>query len=124
MSCYNQDRRRVLHCATAVGFTLVVPSISGCNSRDSGSLPREQRESGQQSIPGGSVGAATQPGATQGPEEQAVAKITKSQAKYQDSPNNDQSCANCVHFIAGSNTCRLVDGPISSDGWCSLWSKA
>jgi hypothetical protein len=46
---------------------------------------------------------------------------------YQDHPNQDQRCANCVQFIrpaAGqpSGSCRIVAGPISADGWCMAFT--
>jgi len=28
-----------------------------------------------------------------------------------------------MNFIAESNTCKLVEGQISPDGWCVLWAK-
>ena len=48
--------------------------------------------------------------------------MEKSQVKYQDQPNGDQKCAGCMHFVSESNTCKLVAGDISPDGWCTLWS--
>ncbi|WP_300443821.1 high-potential iron-sulfur protein [Zoogloea sp.] len=34
-----------------------------------------------------------------------------------------QRCAACLHFNAESNTCKLVEGQISPNGWCDLWTK-
>jgi len=28
-----------------------------------------------------------------------------------------------MHFNAESNTCNVVDGQISPNGWCTLWVK-
>ena len=28
-----------------------------------------------------------------------------------------------THFIAESGSCKLVEGKISPDGWCTLWAK-
>jgi len=53
----------------------------------------------------------------------ATKKVSKASVQYQTQPKGEQKCANCVNFIAESNTCKLVDGPISPAGWCSLWSK-
>jgi hypothetical protein len=50
-------------------------------------------------------------------------KISKAQAKYQDQPKGDQSCANCMHFIAESSTCKVVEGKVSPNGWSMLWAK-
>ncbi len=43
--------------------------------------------------------------------------------QYQAQPKGEQKCSGCLNFIAESNTCKLVDGQISPDGWCSLWVK-
>ena len=53
----------------------------------------------------------------------ATKKVPKTSVQYQTQPKGDQKCGNCVNFIAGSNTCKLVDGQISPNGWCSLWTK-
>jgi hypothetical protein len=29
-----------------------------------------------------------------------------------------------MHFIAESNTCKLVEGKISPEGWCIIWASA
>lgn len=49
-------------------------------------------------------------------------KMEKSQAKYQSQPSGEQRCAGCMHFMPDSNTCKLVTGDISPDGWCMLWA--
>lgn len=49
-------------------------------------------------------------------------KMNKAQAQYQDQPKGDQKCSNCMHFIA-PNSCLLVEGNISPEGWCMLWVK-
>jgi hypothetical protein len=50
-------------------------------------------------------------------------KMPKSAVSYRDSPKGSQSCSNCRLFIA-PNACRSVEGPISPNGWCSIWVKA
>jgi hypothetical protein len=55
-------------------------------------------------------------------QEGGAVKMPKAQAKYQDQPKGDQKCGGCTHFIPGSNSCRLVEGTISADGWCMLWA--
>jgi len=55
--------------------------------------------------------------------ETAVRKLSKAQAKYQEQPKGDQTCATCMHFIAASNSCKLVDGDVSPTAWCMLWAK-
>jgi len=54
--------------------------------------------------------------------EPTAGKMEQSQVKYQGHPNCEQKCAGCMHFVSESNTCKLVAGDISPDGWCTLWS--
>lgn len=55
---------------------------------------------------------------------QAVAKkMSQAAARYQAQPKGDRSCGGCTNFIAESKSCKLVEGSISSDGWCNLWVK-
>jgi hypothetical protein len=58
----------------------------------------------------------------------AQAKGSKAQFKYQDSPKNGQKCSQCRFFVPGKSatangTCKIVDGSISPNGWCTAWSK-
>jgi hypothetical protein len=53
----------------------------------------------------------------------AQAKVSKDAVKYQNKPNGGNDCDDCIHFVAGRNgkgpgTCKVVDGPISPQGWC------
>jgi len=50
-------------------------------------------------------------------------KVTQASVNYQSQPKAEQKCGKCNNFIAASNSCKLVDGKISAEGWCSLWSK-
>ena len=52
-----------------------------------------------------------------------AAKVSKAAVAYQDSPKGDQNCASCRLFTA-PNACKQVEGDISPDGWCRIWSKA
>lgn len=49
-------------------------------------------------------------------------KMTKERAEYQDSPKDDQRCGYCMHF-SPPDSCMVVEGRISADGWCRLWVK-
>ena len=51
-----------------------------------------------------------------------AAKMSKTDALYQDKPKAEQSCANCALFIAPAS-CGVVDGVISPSGWCKLYQK-
>jgi len=57
-----------------------------------------------------------------GPAE-AQQKVSKEQAKYQGGPNEGHKCSECAYFEK-PNACKIVEGDISPDGWCQLWSKA
>ena len=53
----------------------------------------------------------------------SAAKMSQSSVGYRDSPNGNQSCANCKLFVAPSS-CKSVEDPISANGWCKIWVKA
>ncbi len=53
---------------------------------------------------------------------QAQAKASKAAMKYQDHPNGDQKCSNCMQFVAPTS-CKVVDGSISPNGYCIAWVK-
>ena len=58
----------------------------------------------------------------------ADAKGSQAQFKYQKTPNNGHKCSQCSLYIAGSSatangTCKLVEGSISPNGWCTAWAK-
>ncbi|MGB8909349.1 MAG: high-potential iron-sulfur protein [Candidatus Cybelea sp.] len=57
----------------------------------------------------------------------AQAKGSKTQFKYQSTPNNGKKCSQCTFYIPGSSpkangTCKIVDGSISPNGWCSAFA--
>ena len=52
----------------------------------------------------------------------AQSKTDKKTAKYQDHPNNGQSCSQCNYFHP-PKTCQLVEGDVSPTGWCSFFLK-
>jgi hypothetical protein len=49
-------------------------------------------------------------------------KTSKEAAKYQESPKDGQKCADCTFFQA-PQSCTVVDGAISPNGWCMIFSK-
>jgi hypothetical protein len=51
----------------------------------------------------------------------AQAKIAQSNAGYQTQPKGGQKCAGCALFKA-PDSCNIVDGTISPDGWCRLYT--
>lgn len=50
-------------------------------------------------------------------------KVPQASVQYQAKPKGEQKCSNCINFIAESNTCKLVEGNVSPEGWCMLWVK-
>jgi hypothetical protein len=54
---------------------------------------------------------------------QAQQKVSKEQVQYQDSPKDGHKCSECIFFVE-PNACKTVEGDISPDGWCQLWTKA
>src|ERR1700693_3223825 len=100
-------RRVVLRGALAVGCSLWVPmALSGSDSK--------KGANSTSSAPATSAKSAA-PAAT--------TKVPQANVQYQTQPKGEQKCGRCLHFIAESNTCKLVDGQISPEGWCSLWAK-
>lgn len=53
----------------------------------------------------------------------AWAKAAQKAVRYQDEPKKDRNCAGCRHFQP-PNACKLVEGEISPNGWCTIWAKA
>jgi hypothetical protein len=50
-------------------------------------------------------------------------KMTRQQAQYQDTPNGIYSCGLCTLFER-PNGCKVVEGEVSSDGWCKAFALA
>lgn len=127
MQTYDSGRRTALRGAAA----LLALSVVSCQKKDE--PPAQQ----QAPAPEATAPAAPAPGTSGGgpaegapsgssPEKGATSpsgKLSKAQAKYQDTPKGDQSCANCLHFIAESSTCKVVEGQVSPNGWSMLWAK-
>lgn len=107
----NLSRRNVLRGALAVGCGLWLPVvISGCDSKK-GASPAT-------GAPAGSPATSTESAAPA-----TGKKLAQASVQYQSQPKGEQKCGLCANYIAESNSCKLVDGPISADGWCSLWTK-
>jgi hypothetical protein len=112
------------------GAALLALSVVGCQKKDE--PPAQQTPAPEATAPAapapGTSGGGPVEGAPSGsaPEKGATAqggKLSQAQAKYQDQPKGDQSCANCIHFIAESSTCQVVEGKVSPNGWSMLWAK-
>ena len=113
------SRRVVLRGALAVGCSLLVPvALFGCDSKN-----RSNSTSPRNSAPASSPVNSPAPSTNSTAPMTATKKSSQATVQYQTQPKGDQKCAGCAHFIAESNTCMLVEGQISPDGWCSLWTK-
>lgn len=109
MKQVNTSRRIMLRSTLAVGCGLWVPFVlSGCDSKKAASP------------------ATGTPETTPDPSPQSMSPATsikapQAEVKYQGQANGDQKCATCVNYLAESSTCKMVDGQISPEGWCTLW---
>ena len=52
----------------------------------------------------------------------AQQKASKDAMKYQDKPNGDKQCGNCLHFQPPSG-CAIVEGTVAPQGYCIAWIK-
>ena len=112
------SRRVVLRRALAVACGLLVPAaLFGCGKKEADSTGAAP----DSAPPPGPDAAAPAPS----PEAAApatTAKVSQASVQYQTQPKGEQQCGKCMHFIAESNTCKLVEGQISPSGWCTLWT--
>lgn len=116
-------RRVVLRGALALGCSLFVPiALFGCDSKkgesSTGSAPATGAAPPTSTAPASSPTAGANTAAPA-----AATKVSQASVQYQTTPKGEQKCSTCINFIAESNTCKLVEGQISPDGWCSLWVK-
>jgi hypothetical protein len=52
----------------------------------------------------------------------AFQKLSQADARYQGTANGSQHCVSCLHFQS-PHGCRFVQGEISPDGWCQLFTR-
>lgn len=105
------SRRAVLRGALAVGCGLLLPGLfSGCDSKKGTSST-------------GSTPATPPATSADSAAPAAIKKVSQASVQYQIQPKGEQKCSVCQNFIAESNTCKLVEGQISPEGWCVLWMK-
>jgi hypothetical protein len=53
--------------------------------------------------------------------------LDKSAVQYQEEPQGDQRCDNCLYWIPDDNDdgiggCQMVKGDILPEAWCSIWA--
>ena len=51
----------------------------------------------------------------------AQQKMAQKLVQYQKTPKKDQKCSICLHFVA-PDSCKVVEGKIDPNGWCSLFA--
>jgi hypothetical protein len=49
-------------------------------------------------------------------------QLAGSQVGYQSEPHGGKRCELCAHFLK-PNACKLVTGPVSTQGWCRLFTE-
>ena len=52
---------------------------------------------------------------------EAQQKMAQKLVQYQKTPKKDQKCSICLHFVA-PDSCKMVEGKIEPNGWCSLFA--
>lgn len=106
------SRRAMLRNVLAAGCSLLIPAaLVGCSSK--------QETASNSETPVTPPAASPEPTATLA----TTGKTAQAKVQYQTHPKGERKCSGCLHFIAGSNTCELVEGSISPEGWCILWTQ-
>lgn len=58
----------------------------------------------------------------------ADGKLPKSAVEYQDTPNGNKQCSNCIQYLppgsSGKAHCKVVQGIVSPQGYCIAYSPA
>jgi High potential iron-sulfur protein len=49
-------------------------------------------------------------------------KMSKADAKYQETPKDGAKCSTCVYFKAPAD-CGVLEGKVSPEGWCTMYNK-
>lgn len=52
----------------------------------------------------------------------AQGKASKAAMKYQDKPEGNKKCSDCLQFVA-PDSCKVVEGTINPNGYCLAWVK-
>lgn len=123
MDKHDMQRRRVLYGMLTAGCAATVPMLFvGCERQET-QPPEPQSSDGAPSPAPADMAAAGRGAAEDAAEDTGAGKMSQVQARYQERPSGDQQCSNCSNFIAEDNTCKVVQGQVSPQGWCILWVK-
>ncbi len=104
MEAHDPQRRIILRGTLAAGVSLL---LFGCKAKQDERTPAPKTNAA-------AMGEAPA-SAAQSP------KMTQAQAQYQPQPKGPQKCANCSNFLTSANTCKVVEGQVSPEGWCIAW---
>lgn len=105
MKTREPQRRNLLRLMAAGGVALCAPAMWGCKE--------QQQPAGTPEKPPAAATPAPPSGS---------GKLSQGEAQYQGTPKAGQKCSQCMHFIADSSSCKLVEGQISPEGWCKLFA--
>ena len=112
------SRRIVLRGALVAGCSLLLPaSLLGCSKKEESTAGTEPPVSSPK------MDTPVSPAPMESAAPAAPAKVSQASVQYQTQPKEGKKCADCMNFVAESNTCKLVEGSISPNGWCVLWVK-
>lgn len=125
MQAHDSERRTLLRGAILGGCALCIPALWGCDrDKPPGTAEKAQTGAGTgEGAPGAAPGAPSKatPGGAAG-SAPGGGKVSQAQVQYQTQPKGNQKCAACMHFVAADGSCKLVEGPITPEGWCTLFA--
>lgn len=114
----NPQRRTILRGAVITGCAIGFPLLWGCKPKESANTATPPTE-----VPPPTTSSPPTNTDSSAPSENSGGKMSKAMAQYQSQPKGEQQCSNCMHFLAESNACTLVEGQIEPQAWCILWAK-
>ncbi len=102
------SRRDVLRGTLAWACALMLPgTLIGCDSR--------QETQSTAPVPTPPVNDGLTPSYESG-------KVSQISVQYQATANDGRKCSDCLHFMSETSTCKMVEGQISPEGWCTIWT--
>ena len=103
------SRRMLLRGMLGAGCSLLLPAaLMGCDSQARGNAV--------------DTGGGPDPAAAVTDTTGVSAKVSQESVAHRRQPKGGQQCDGCLHFLAASNTCQVVEGAISPDNWSSMWT--
>jgi hypothetical protein len=107
------SRRTLLRGMLGAGCSLLLPAaLMGCESQAHGDAADAGR--------GPDTAAAA--AAADADTTRVTAKMSQESVAHQTQPRDGQQCDGCLHFVAASNTCQVVEGAIGPDNWSNMWT--